>query len=284
MLLYGAPILFALFAWWFLTGAVLYVVGMPRSRLAWIMAAATAIAAVAAYVLWSTREDATATAAYQAFLAALLLWGWHEISFLTGVVTGPRTSASPHRTGGRAPLWASIETLLYHEVAILLTVLALAMVLYGSANEVGLWTFLILWVMRISAKLNVYLGVPNLTEEFLPQHLVYLKSYFCRRSMNLLFPVSVTLSTIMTVILVQQATAAGATEFAMVAATFQATLLGLAVLEHWFLVIPLPSAALWSWGLTSRQNEDRADGLRPTNLIGKASAGDPPCPVSASIF
>ncbi len=284
MLLYGAPILFALFAWWFLTGAVLYLVGMPRLRLSWIMAGATAIAGVAVYILWATRGDTTAFSAYLAFLAALLLWGWHEISFLTGVVTGPRTSASPQRAGGRAPLWASIETLLYHEVAILLTVLALAMLLYGSPNEVGLWTFLILWVMRISAKLNVYLGVPNLTEEFLPQHLVYLKSYFCRRSMNLLFPVSVTLSTIMTVILVQQATAAGASEFQVVAATFQATLLGLAVLEHWFLVIPLPSAALWNWGLTSRQHDDGTDGLRPATLIGKVSAGDPPCPVSASIF
>ena len=27
---------------------------------------------------------------------------------------------------------------------------------------------MVLWVMRVSAKLNVFLGVPNLTEEFLP--------------------------------------------------------------------------------------------------------------------
>lgn len=284
MLLYGAPILFALFAWWFLTGAVLYVVGMPRSRVPWIMAGATAFAALAFFVLWSTRGDATVASAYQAFLAALLLWGWHEISFLTGVVTGPRTISTPHRTSGRAPLWASIETLLYHEVAILLTVLALALMLHGSPNEVGLWTFLILWVMRISAKLNVYLGVPNLTEEFLPQHLVYLKSYFCRRSMNLLFPVSVTVSTIVTLMLVQQATAAGASEFQTISATFLATLLGLAVLEHWFLVIPLPSAALWSWGLRSRRGESDGDRRRSAALLGKGAAPEPPCPVSASIF
>ena len=35
---------------------------------------------------------------------------------------------------------------------------------WGGANQVGTWTFLVLWVMRLSAKLNVFLGVPNLTE------------------------------------------------------------------------------------------------------------------------
>ena len=34
--------------------------------------------------------------------------------------------------------------------------------------------------MRQSAKLNVFLGVRNLSEEFLPQHLHYLQSYFTR--------------------------------------------------------------------------------------------------------
>ena len=34
--------------------------------------------------------------------------------------------------------------------------------------------------------------------------------------------------------------------------TFLATLMTLAILEHWFLVLPLPSAALWSWSLHSR--------------------------------
>ena len=31
-----------------------------------------------------------------------------------------------------------------------------------------------------------------------------------------------------------------------------AGLLSLAVLEHWFLVVPLPFETLWNWGLRSR--------------------------------
>ena len=41
----------------------------------------------------------------------------------------------------------------------------------------------------------------------------------------------------------------------MAAGTFVGTLLTLAILEHWFLVLPLPADALWSWGLRSRATD-----------------------------
>jgi putative photosynthetic complex assembly protein 2 len=178
-----------------------------------------------------------------------------------------------------------VETLLYHEVAILLTGFMLFALLGDAPNQVGLWAFVILWVMRISAKLNVYLGVPNLTEEFLPEHLTYLKTYFCRRSMNLLFPVSVTLSTVATFVLIGEAGTATGT-FDKTAFTFLATLMALALIEHWFLVVPLPSAQLWSWGLWSR--EDAAPGeMAASPVLARATVPvqpDPPQPVSATLF
>lgn len=284
MLDYGLPVLFVLFAWWFLTGAVLYVVGLPRTTVRWSMAGATVVALSALAVLWQTAGDTSPAAAYIAFLSAILVWGWHEMSFLTGTVTGPRTTEAPRHVRGRAALWPAVETLLYHEVAILLTGLALFALLWGSPNEVGLWTFVILWVMRISAKLNVYLGVPNLTEEFLPAHLTYLKTYFCRRSMNLLFPLSVTLSTIATFVLIGVAgTSIG--DFDKTAFTFLATLMALALIEHWFLVVPLPSGALWSWGLWSREDEPGA--VLSSPVLARANGPvqpDPPQPASATLF
>jgi len=282
---YGLPVLFVLFAWWFLTGAVLYVVGLPRTMVRWSMAGATVVALGALAVLWQTAGDTSPAAAYMAFLSAIFVWGWHEMSFLTGFVTGPRTTEAPRHVRGRAALWPAIETLLYHEVAILLTGLALFALLWGSPNEVGLWTFVILWVMRISAKLNVYLGVPNLTEEFLPAHLTYLKTYFCRRSMNLLFPLSVTLSTIATFVLIGEAgTSTGV--FDKTAFTFLATLMALALIEHWFLVVPLPSGALWSWGLWSREDEPSAV-LSASPVLALANVPvqpDPSQPANAQLF
>ena len=51
----------------------------------------------------------------------------------------------------------------------------------------------------------------------------------------------------------QSALAAVNNAFDATSLTFAATLLSLAILEHWFLVLPLPSAAMWNWGLRSRE-------------------------------
>ena len=61
--------------------------------------------------------------------------------------------------------------------------------------------------------------------------------------MNLLFPVSVTLSTVAAVLLVQAAARRRGRRLRGRGFTFLATLMALAVLEHWFLVLPLPAAA-----------------------------------------
>jgi putative photosynthetic complex assembly protein 2 len=70
--------------------------------------------------------------------------------------------------------------------------------------------------------------------------------------MNPLFPVSVLVSSAVAWSIWQAAMLDGISRFEATSLTFAATLLSLAVLEHWFLVLPLPSEALWSWGLRSR--------------------------------
>jgi putative photosynthetic complex assembly protein 2 len=107
--------------------------------------------------------------------------------------------------------------------------------------------------MRASAKLNFFLGVRNLNDHFLPAHLAYLHSYFRRRRMNGLFPLSVVVATVAMVVAWQWAFAGELTAAREAAALLAATLLSLGVLEHWFMVIPLPSHALWNWGLRSRE-------------------------------
>ncbi|MFM7084460.1 MAG: putative photosynthetic complex assembly protein PuhE [Hyphomicrobium sp.] len=252
--IYVCPVLYAIFTWWFLTGAVLYVVGLPRRSVRWTMSCASGVLAAALFILWQTSDDTTPKGAYIGFTSALLVWGWHEMSFLTGMVTGPRTTECPKPILERASLWAAIEALLYHEVALFVTVLLFFVMLEDASNKIALYTFTILWFMRLSAKLNIYLGVPNITEEFLPQHLTYLKTYFCRRAMNFFFPLSVTLASIATWLLIADA-AVTASPFEVTTSVFLAALSALGLIEHWFLVLPLPSAALWSWGLWSRSQK-----------------------------
>jgi putative photosynthetic complex assembly protein 2 len=260
-LAYALAVLFGLFLWWFLTGAVLYIVGLPKSTHVFSMAAMTAVFVLAVIGLDTSSDDRSPLGAYCAFTCGLLVWAWHEMSFLFGFVTGPRKTPSPQGARGWQRFACASQTLIYHEVAIIATAALLVGLTLDAPNRIGLMTFLVLWVMRLSAKLNIFLGVPNLTEQFLPKCIAYLKSYFVKRPINLLFPLSVTLSTIVTFMLLEKATSPGASSFDIAGYTMLASLMGLAVLEHWLLVLPLPAASLWSWGLKSRRIETFESGL-----------------------
>ena len=247
----GGPILFALLLWWASTGAVLFLVGLPRTTFRWSMIGGTGLAVVSFAGLLALRDVVTPWSAYLAFTCGLGLWAWHEMSFLFGFVTGPRRVSSAADARGWRRFRHALQTLLYHEIAILVTTLALVAVLWDAANQTGLWAFLLLWIMRLSAKLNIFLGVPNMNEEFLPPHLGFLRSYFRKRAMNALFPVTVTLGTIGCIWLFGRGLAPATSPFEAASCLILGVMLALAVLEHWFLVLPVPDAALWRWAMPS---------------------------------
>lgn len=252
---FGGPILFALFLWWSSTGAVLYLVGLPHRSFPWSMAGVTALAGVSLVGLVALADTATPWGAYLGFACGLGLWAWHETSFLFGFVTGPRRLAVSRDADGWRRFRDALGTLVYHELAILVTAMALVWLLWDAANQVGLWAFLLLWIMRLSAKLNIFLGVPNMNEEFLPAHLGFLRSYFRKRAMNALFPISVTLGTLAFLWLLRRGVAFEASGFEAAACLMLAAMLALAVLEHWFLVLPVPDAALWRWAMPAPREE-----------------------------
>ena len=244
-----APAFYALFVWWFSTGVVLLLDNLPRRTFRWSMLAGTAVFVMALHRLWVSSGDASVAGAYAAFTYAVLAWAWQEMSFFMGFVTGPRRVAAPEGCSTWERFRAGTAACLWHELAIVATAGFIVWASWGAVNQVGTWTFMLLWGMRQSAKLNVFLGVLNLGEEFLPGHLRYLLSFMARRPMNLLMPVSLTVGTIGTVLLAQAASTplpARAAGFAMLS-----TMLGLAVVEHWCLVLPLPLpfARLWAWSL-----------------------------------
>lgn len=141
--------------------------------------------------------------------------------------------------------------MLHHELA-LVVLGAAVFLLTADDGRLALWTFLTLWVMRLSAKLNLFLGVRNLNDHFLPAHLHYLASYFRRRPMNALFPFSMLLSCIAALFLWRSALTAGTSEQEVTALVLVAVLLTLGIVEHALLVLPLPQDGLWALGLRSR--------------------------------
>ena len=271
---HGLAIVYALFIWWFSTGLILYLDGLPRRTFGWSMLAMTAIALAALYGLKVSGSDTSLAGAYISFTCGILVWAWHELSFLTGYVTGPRRTPCPEYTGFWSRFRYASETVIHHEIAIAATAGVMAALTWGMANQIGLWTFVILWLMRLSAKLNVFLGVANLAEEFLPPHLRYLETYFRRRPLNLFFPFSVTLATVVTVLILERGFADGATPADAAGAVFMGMLLGLAVLEHWFLVLPIPATALWKWALNARRKRSIAHGAHNTTYHPAAEGTD----------
>ncbi len=277
------PILVAVGIWWLGTSVILLLDGLPRWTHRVSLMAATSVAATAFAGLVLTRSEGTAAGAYIAFFCAISIWGWNELSFLTGRITGPRRSACPADCRGPRHVGHAVATVLYHELAIAACGVSIFAITWNATNTIGAWTYAVLWVMRISAKLNLFLGVPNLSEELLPPHLSYLERYFRRRRMNALLPISLAAGTVATVWFARWALAPDATPHDSVGYGLVSTLMALAVLEHWFFVIPIPSTALWQLGLRSHGARDAAQGrsVPRTEAAPRRSTAIPAAGVSA---
>lgn len=276
MVSYGLPIIATLLTWWFSTGAILYLDGLPRSTFRWSFGAATLVGLAALWGLQVTADETSVAGAYLAVLSALLVWGWNEMAFLFGYITGANREPCDPALRGWARFARATRAILHHELALLASLAAIAALTWDGANPFGPATFALLFAMRLSTKLNIFFGVPNTTVEFLPAHLTYLKTYFRQRPMNLLFPLSVTAATLLSAWLVHRIALAG-DPFLMTGFVLLATLAVLGLIEHWFLVVPLPVGDLWAWGLRSHA-EGRPSGDTVAVPLRQASLPSPSTP------
>lgn len=249
---YLLPALFTLLIWWASTGAILYLGRLPRWTFKWTMLKSTLLLGFALVGLSISASRMTVASAYCAFTCAVLVWGWQEIAFLLGYVTGARRSECPADSRGWQRARHATEAILHHELALVVLALMVFAVSWDKPNQTGWWTYLVLWSMRLSAKLNLFLGVRNLSENFLPAHLAYLQTYFTRRAWNWLMPISVTAGIAVVVPLWMAVSVQPQDGFAATSLCLVAGLLTLAVLEHLFMVLPLPTTWLWKWGLRER--------------------------------
>jgi putative photosynthetic complex assembly protein 2 len=256
---YAPTILFTLFLWWCGTGIILYLDSLARHTYRWSMLGASIALLWTLGVMADSALQTSVAAAYKAFACGIVCWGWVEMSFLMGLITGPRRSPCPADSTGWSRAGFAFEAILHHELALLAIGLTIAYLTLEAPNRLSLYTYTVLWLLRQSAKLNVFLGVPNLSEELLPEHLRYLQTYFTRRRMNLLFPVSITAATVCAALLWLDAARAGAGTFELTQACFLASLTTLGLLEHWFLVLPIPVNVIWTWRSEARQNRARTE-------------------------
>jgi len=253
------PVLFVVVAWFVSTGVVIALVAalgrLSRRAARWSVAAAGIVAVTGLWLAHHVAGDASPRGAYLGFAAAFAVWGWHELSFLMGVITGPRAMPLPGGTTGWTRFRMAAATLIWHEVALAATAAVLLALTWGQSNQLAALTFAALFGLRLSAKLNIFLGVPNLTVDFLPARLAHLKSYFRVAHFNPLFPVTVAVASVAALLLAEHA--ALAPDAQAPGLTMLTTLVALGVLEHWFLVLPFRDAALWRWAMASSARQAR---------------------------
>jgi len=240
----------ALFLWWSATGVLLWRVhwadrGEAGAHLfSVILFLPLLLGGVLA--AQATATDGSVAAVYAGFLSALAIWGWIELAFLSGVITGPNTRHAIPGARGWARFRAAFLTIAWHEGALLSALVYLFWITRGAENGFAFWTFLLLFGARISAKLNLFLGVPRINTDFLPRPLAHLSGYFRQGPVSGFFPLSVTALGVTLGCFIERLWSA-ATPGATVGFTLLTALCALALLEHWFMVWRVRDDKLWRW-------------------------------------
>ncbi len=236
------PALYSLVFWWLSTGIIIYFNFQPQfyAVVFWV---SLVIALGSMWYLYRTRNVETVQSAYVSFTAAACVWAFVEISFYTGYVVGP--AVRPIFSVG--PSWMSffkaVHRSAYHEALVLGIVLLMCVVFWRARNKFGFYTFLLFWLMHQSAKLNIFLGVMNTGKEFIPESVSDMTTYMTIAQMNWLFPISITICTIVSYRLIQLAFSE-CEIWKKVGYMLTGVMAVLAWLEHWLLVLPL-NQSLW---------------------------------------
>jgi putative photosynthetic complex assembly protein 2 len=240
-----AAIAFVIVLWSLSTAVIFYLDSLPINTFKFSMAAATLCLSACAFAIWQLSDVSTPNAIYISFGAGLLSWGWTEMALYMGYVTGPRKQECAVGCSGVAHFGHAINANLWHEIV----VIVFAAAIFLSGNQTAFWCFAMLWLMHLSARLNVFLGVRNVSAEFVPDHMAVLKSFLRRRNMNVLFPFSCAgLAALITYLVSLPQT---------LAITMATTLAAIGLLEHILLMLPLPTEKIWTWALSKKAKKSK---------------------------
>lgn len=251
------PIILTVAFWFVATGLIAWLDNLDRRTFprSLMLAGVSGIAGLAAIIM--VKDIVAGWAIYTGFGGALLVWSWHEIGFLTGAVAGPRSAPCPPGATGWYRLSSAAATLIYHEIALVVTALLLISVTWNSPNQIGAMAFALFYVLRLSTKLNIYVGVPNSSTDILPDHLRYLTTYYGPNRLKpaLLASIAATagLAAWIGWTALQIPADAPDAQAQTIGASLLFTLAALGAIEHVFLALPFRDGALWGWALPGKR-------------------------------
>jgi putative photosynthetic complex assembly protein 2 len=247
------PFMVTVAVWFVATGLIAWADNRERTTFSTSLLIGSIAGIAGLVVILVASLSAEMWAVYLSFVGALMVWGWHELSFLTGAAAGPRRGPGDASLTGLARFRQAASTVMHHEVALAVTALLLISLSWNVPNQIGATVFVLMFTMRLISKINLFVGVPNKTSEMLPEHLAYLKTYFGPSRMTPLLAASIIAIAGATAWFASLALAAPAGSAAMVGASLLTTLALLGVLEHLFLALPFRDGMLWGWAYPQRK-------------------------------
>jgi putative photosynthetic complex assembly protein 2 len=247
------PFIVTVAIWFIATGLIAWADNRERATFSTSLMVGSIAGITGLLVILVASLSTSVWAVYLAFIGALMVWGWHELSFLTGASAGPRRGPSDPSLTGIARFRQAAATVMHHEVALAVTALLLISLSWNVPNQIGATVFVLMFLMRLISKINLFVGVPNSTSEMLPDQLAYLKTYFGRNRMTALLIASIGVIAAVTVWFAGLALAAPVGSSAMVGASLLTTLALLGALEHLFLALPFRDGMLWGWAMPKRK-------------------------------
>ncbi len=248
MLDYLLPVLLAVISWWLFTGVLLFLNKLPVETHRWSLLGTTVLFACGLITLDVVARDTSQAGAILAFLQALAIWSWLELTYLTGALTGASREPCPPDAVGWLRFKLALRTSIHHEIAVVLVGLLIITWTWNAANPFCALTYSTLWLMRWSAKMNLFLGVASVNIDWFPEHMRYLATYIRKRPMNGLFPVSILVASLIALWWLHSANVA--TEAHLKTGYLLVTsLLALAILEHGFMVVRIRDSFLWDWAI-----------------------------------
>lgn len=258
------PFIVTVAIWFVATGLIAWADNRERATFSTSLMIGSFAGICGLLVILVSSLSAQVWAVYLSFVGALMVWGWHELSFLTGASAGPRRVPSDPALTGVARFRQAAATVMHHEVALAVTALLLISLSWNAPNQIGATVFVLMFAMRLISKINLFVGVPNSTSEMLPVQLDYLKTYFGRNRMTGLLALSIGAIAAATAWFAGLALAAPVGSAEMVGASLLTTLAMLGVLEHLFLTLPFRDGMLWGWAMPKRTGPQRRP-ASPTN-------------------
>ena len=257
------PVIYTIFLWWFSTGIIFIVYRRSRKFVQWSFVVGTMALVVAFIGIWFTRSLNHPRDIYLAVTCGIVVWAWQVAGYYLGFITGPHSKHYLVDDEG----WErnlinrfrlALHFSMYHEILAAATCVLIAALTWSSANRWALWMYLALWLMHISARLNVFLGVRNFRIELLPKQMHYIGGLLGKRPVNALFPFSVIILSSVALLLFHQGIQLDASSAHIAGFISIGTMMILGIIEHVMLILPIPASIVGLGILSVNENNDQS--------------------------